>query len=532
MICMDLINPKPGWTRPNPPSDQAQSTTSSATVGELNATIAMHANHMQGLQLSSNPCTIPTAFPTPSTPTAPRSSPPPSSAHISSSAARPCSRPRRRYPYHNQKRPRLMISSSHGVGVFQGKKITKTKPRKRARKRRPPLLVVKGGNLPPLKQQIRFVTVVHACAYYLLVVKHGYWNSCTAKIPRSQAQEDDCRVLPWRTLHDSRQKKAAFYWWFLSMCVAMAIVFLPPHQILDSRTMGDHLALLVDHLLTESTLEAAIGNGKQAQIAADSASSGDLGNNSTPDTSVGRRTPSGKLVECRICQEDDQDSNMEIPCSCCGSLKQFKPGYTALPKLFHYGRAPMNFRYLLYSILPIKINTHSVRGSWDTSSQDLHDPQILTVVPSGVIESNYYDHLASRLRSTICCRSVTIIFMILLVLRHTLPLIKGGAEQYSFTLFSLLVLRTAGILIPIFFIAGTLTTFHHSRRRQVLARLCNSANVIFLIISSREYVNEVLPFTCSLRHISTKPTGNKQIVELVTNYVKLQSRRCHNEGNI
>lgn len=85
--------------------------------------------------------------------------------------------------------------------------------------------------------------------------------------------------------------------------------------------MGDHLALLVDHLLTESTLEAAIGNGKQTQIAADSASSGDLGGNSTPDTSVGHRTPSGKLVECRICQEDDQDSNMEIPCSCCGSLK-------------------------------------------------------------------------------------------------------------------------------------------------------------------------------------------------------------------
>ncbi|CAL9137994.1 unnamed protein product [Musa acuminata var. zebrina] len=251
----------------------------------------------------------------------------------------------------------------------------------------------------------------------------------------------------------------------------------------DSRTMGDHLALLVDHLLTESTLEAAIGNGKQAQIAADSASSGDLGSNSTPDTSVGHRTPSGKLVECRICQEDDHDSNMEIPCSCCGSLKyahrvciqrwcnekgntmceiclqQFKPGYTALPKLFHYGRAPMNFR-----------------GSWDVSSQDLHDPQILTVVPSGVIESNYYDQLVSRLRSAICCRSVTIIFMILLVLRHTLPLIISGAEQYSFTLFSLLVLRTAGILVPIFFIAGTLTTFHHSRRRQATRRILSASS--------------------------------------------------------
>ncbi|URD90115.1 hypothetical protein MUK42_34286 [Musa troglodytarum] len=471
----------------------------------------MHANHMQGLQLSSNPCTIPTAFPTPSTPTAPRSSPPPSSAHISSSAARPCSRPRRRYPYHNQKRPRLMISSSHGVGVFQGKKITKTKPRKRARKRRPPLLVVKGGNLPPLKQQIRSLeslaypkharherelfeleiagwgTLQTPSPHSISCFLHKYPPASSSIVSSSQVSLSSSKShllsllllpfsysgFPWplslslslgreervpsevagklplfAISHSSlllffRKGYCFLLPGFLSMCVAMAIVFLPPHQILDSRTMGDHLALLVDHLLTESTLEAAIGNGKQAQIAADSASSGDLGNNSTPDTSVGRRTPSGKLVECRICQEDDQDSNMEIPCSCCGSLKyahrvciqrwcnekgntmceiclqQFKPGYTALPKLFHYGRAPMNFR-----------------GSWDTSSQDLHDPQILTVVPSGVIESNYYDHLASRLRSTICCRSVTIIFMILLVLRHTLPLIKGGAEQYSFTLFS------------------------------------------------------------------------------------------------
>lgn len=38
-----------------PSSVQARSTTSSATVGKLNSTIVMHANHMQGLQLSSNP---------------------------------------------------------------------------------------------------------------------------------------------------------------------------------------------------------------------------------------------------------------------------------------------------------------------------------------------------------------------------------------------------------------------------------------------------------------------------------------------
>lgn len=28
-----------------------------------------------------------------------------------------------------------------------------------------------------------------------------------------------------------------------------------------------------------------------------------------------------KIAECRICHDEDDDSNMEIPCSCCGSLK-------------------------------------------------------------------------------------------------------------------------------------------------------------------------------------------------------------------
>ncbi|RRT66658.1 hypothetical protein B296_00017879 [Ensete ventricosum] len=76
------------------------------------------------MQLSSNP----TAAPTPSTLTAPRASPPPYSAHMSSSAARRCSRPRCRDPYPHP--PRLMISSSHGVRAFQGKKIAKTKKAK------------------------------------------------------------------------------------------------------------------------------------------------------------------------------------------------------------------------------------------------------------------------------------------------------------------------------------------------------------------------------------------------------------------
>ena len=87
-----------------------------------------------------------------------------------------------------------------------------------------------------------------------------------------------------------------------------------PNSLCDS-VMGDHLALLVDRLLTESTLEATIESRKQARNAPDSASS------VVPIAEFVQKRKGGKLVECRICQEEDEASNMEVPCSCCGSLK-------------------------------------------------------------------------------------------------------------------------------------------------------------------------------------------------------------------
>ncbi|RWW13689.1 hypothetical protein GW17_00022575, partial [Ensete ventricosum] len=117
----------------------------------------------------------------------------------------------------------------------------------------------------------------------------------------------------------------------------------------SSRRMGDHLALLVDHLLTESTLEAAIGSRKHGDL--NSASLEDPAKEFTRKSHVRGSTSVGKLVDCRICQEEDEDYNMEIPCSCCGSLKQFKPGYTAPPKLFRYGSIPMDFRYPICGFL-------------------------------------------------------------------------------------------------------------------------------------------------------------------------------------
>nr|GMD66011.1 E3 ubiquitin-protein ligase MARCH2 [Ipomoea batatas] len=69
--------------------------------------------------------------------------------------------------------------------------------------------------------------------------------------------------------------------------------------------------------------------------------------------SLKKRTEKGVLsdmsssttrVECRICHGEDLDSNMEVPCSCRGTLKPFKPDYTATPRVRHYGRLPSLLR--------------------------------------------------------------------------------------------------------------------------------------------------------------------------------------------
>ncbi|XP_027935270.1 uncharacterized protein LOC114190540 isoform X1 [Vigna unguiculata] len=238
--------------------------------------------------------------------------------------------------------------------------------------------------------------------------------------------------------------------------------------------MGDHFELLVDRLLTESTLEAAIESRNKSMLAASSAV-----NDAKIDLNLMKvgmddiKFP-GKLVECRICHDDDEDTNMETPCSCCGSLKyahrrciqrwcnekgdttceichqQFRPGYTAPPPLFQFGRIPMSFR-----------------GNWEISRRDLNSTHLVSMVPTdqNITTSNYDQYSASAAGSLICCRSIAVIFMVLLILRHTLPLVISGNKEYSFPLFLLLLFRTVGVVLPIYFMVRAVALIQRHRRQ-------------------------------------------------------------------
>ncbi|KAI3462580.1 hypothetical protein Pfo_019243 [Paulownia fortunei] len=242
--------------------------------------------------------------------------------------------------------------------------------------------------------------------------------------------------------------------------------------------MRDHFVLLVDRLLTESTLEAAIQSKNRLQHASPSVSKRMTTSFSFDRMDIDVGSSPRKLAECRICHDEDEDSNMEFPCSCRGSLKyahrkcvqrwcnekgdticeichqQFKPDYTAPPPLFHYGGIPMNFR-----------------GDWEISRSDLHNPQLTSMVSTddNFVDPNFDEYPIPTSTSLICCRIVAVIFMVLLVLRHTLPFIMYGAGEHSISLFMLLMLRTIGILLPIYIMVKVLTAIQHRRNRQYSA---------------------------------------------------------------
>ncbi|CAH9119134.1 unnamed protein product [Cuscuta epithymum] len=242
--------------------------------------------------------------------------------------------------------------------------------------------------------------------------------------------------------------------------------------------MGDRFALPVGLMLTDSTLEAIIQSKNLSLPAAVENLSDDFSSHRIDinDQGVGSSPRTLLLVECRICHDEDEDLNMEIPCSCRGSLKyvhrrcvqrwcnekgdtvceichqQFKPGYTAPPPpLFHHSRIPLN-----------------LRENWYTSGRDRHIPPYITLVSTehNFTDPNIQEHCAYTPRSLICCRVVVITFMLLMILRHALPVIIYGGRDYSLTLFIFLVLRTTGILLPIYVMAKAAFASVRRRRRR------------------------------------------------------------------
>ncbi|XP_021303513.1 uncharacterized protein LOC8074560 [Sorghum bicolor] len=222
--------------------------------------------------------------------------------------------------------------------------------------------------------------------------------------------------------------------------------------------MADHFAVMAGRLLTESSLQSAIGEASAVPSTASTAC----------DVPVqdGRQASGTVLVECRICQEDDDEACMEAPCSCKGSLKyahrkciqrwcdekgdticeiclkQFVPNYTASSKLFQRGRNTIFFSAPGY-----------IQARPDHSATSTSYGYDQTPAPTGVL----------------CCRIIAITLMVLLVFRDALSVFLDDQDAYTVAMVTLLMLRTTAIVIPVYIILVAVTELLHRRRqRQVV----------------------------------------------------------------
>ncbi|KAH0681774.1 hypothetical protein AABB24_007118 [Solanum stoloniferum] len=254
--------------------------------------------------------------------------------------------------------------------------------------------------------------------------------------------------------------------------------------------MGDHFVFLVDRLLTESTLEAAIESRNQNLLA--SWTTDDPTAYCSSQSADAVLTP-GKMVECRICQDEDMDSNMEAPCSCCGSLKYahrrcvqrwcnekgdticeichqpFRPGYTAPPSIFRLGGIPMN-----------------LRGNWRIVRRNLNNQRVIAVVSTDHNLINSDENEVYTPRSMMYCRVFAMIFMLLLVIRHALPLIVDQAGDYSLPLVMLLLLRVMGIVLPVYVIMKAVISCHHRQHQQATLPISSSREEASLVTLQQE----------------------------------------------
>ncbi|KAJ0571348.1 putative E3 ubiquitin-protein ligase MARCH [Helianthus annuus] len=195
-------------------------------------------------------------------------------------------------------------------------------------------------------------------------------------------------------------------------------------------------------------------------------------------------------IECRICQEEDSVKNLEVPCACSGSLKfahrkcvqrwcdekrdiiceichqPYKPGYTAPP--------PQPDDTII-----------NISGNWTLSGTplDLNDPRVLALAAAEqrFIESDYDEYEDNGASGASLCRSVAIILMALLLLRHALTIGDGDSDDDDPSVFfAIFLLRAAGFLLPCYIMIWAISILQRRRQAQEVETLA-AADVAFMI---------------------------------------------------
>ncbi|KAI5070150.1 hypothetical protein GOP47_0014493 [Adiantum capillus-veneris] len=194
------------------------------------------------------------------------------------------------------------------------------------------------------------------------------------------------------------------------------------------------------------------------------------------------------FAECRICQEEDDIANLESPCACSGSLKFAhrkciqhwcnEKGDTLCEicqKPFEGGYAmPQQGR-------PDNVGLDLGAG-WDIASGQ---PRLFALAADHhFLEGDYDEYAGSHAHSAACFRSVALILVALLLLRHIISMTGVGEDEDLSTFFMLSLVRAAGFLIPCYIMARAMNALQ-IRRQQQEAAIAAAAEVTHLIQTGR-----------------------------------------------
>ncbi|CAJ1975289.1 unnamed protein product [Sphenostylis stenocarpa] len=246
-----------------------------------------------------------------------------------------------------------------------------------------------------------------------------------------------------------------------------------------SGTMGEHVVLsVVEPLLAApATVQPQHDGDAQGSPIEGATQVNDVGECDTlQEHEQEQEKDLTQMAECRICQEDDTLQNLDIPCSCSGTLKfahrgcvqlwcyekgdticeichqPFNPGYSATPAVYHRGDTSID-----------------ISGDWATSSIpfDLHNSRLLaTGAVEHQVQETHEDYVyAAGTGGTTLWQSVGLILMAVLLLRHAAPLFNVDVEKVL-TYFYFFFLWAAAVVLSCYLLAWIIRIIQHQRQRQ------------------------------------------------------------------
>ncbi|KAJ9187864.1 hypothetical protein P3X46_003279 [Hevea brasiliensis] len=182
------------------------------------------------------------------------------------------------------------------------------------------------------------------------------------------------------------------------------------------------------------------------------------------------------VSHCRICHEAEFESckSLEAPCACSGTVKfahrdciqrwcdekgnttceiclqKYEPGYTATSK----------------KCQQMEMDAMTIRESLEIPRRERHEPESRGMVAVDEEAYSEFEWASAADRSASYCRSLALTFTALLLIKHFFATLTGGTEDYPFTLVTILVLRTSGILLPMYIVFRTIAAIQKSIRRR------------------------------------------------------------------